>query len=142
MSFIKELAIAIPIIVVLALIGAHLVVVPTGSMSPAINEGDMVIVEKTDVFGLMGEFNPKDVKQGDVIIYSKSHSSEEEFVIHRVAEINESSGKKQFRMKGDNNTLYDEEMVSPDQVTGRVLTWNNGSLKIPQVGWLVLWFKH
>ncbi|MCE5214985.1 MAG: signal peptidase I, partial [Methanobacterium sp.] len=79
---------------------------------------------------------------GDVIIYSKSHSSEEEFVIHRVAEVNESSGKKQFKMKGDNNTLYDEEMVSSDQVTGRVLTWNNGSLKIPQVGWLVLWFKH
>ncbi|MCE5213641.1 MAG: S26 family signal peptidase, partial [Methanobacterium sp.] len=58
MSFIKELAIAIPIVVVLAIIGAHLVVVPTGSMTPAINEGDMVIVEKTDVFGLMGEFDP------------------------------------------------------------------------------------
>lgn len=141
MSFIKELAISIPILIIISLIGAHLVVVPTGSMIPVINEGDMVLVEKTDVLGLMEEFNPEDVKAGDIIIYEKNSSSGDEMVIHRVIAVNESEGKKQFKMKGDNNNISDPGMVSSESVTGKVITWGVDPVKIPQVGWIFLWFN-
>jgi signal peptidase I len=42
MSLIRELAISLPIVIIIAIIGTHLVVVPTGNMTPAINEGDLV----------------------------------------------------------------------------------------------------
>jgi signal peptidase len=139
MSLIKELAISLPIVIIIAIIGTHLVVVPTGSMSPAINEGDMVLVEKTDVLGLFEELHPESVKTGDIIIYGDHESNE--FVIHRVIGINESEGSMQLTMKGDNNSEADEGAVNSSQITGRVLTWGDSPIKIPQVGWAVLWFN-
>lgn len=141
MSFIRELAISLPILIIIAVVGTHLVVVPTGSMSPAINEGDMVLVEKTDVLGLIEELNPQEVKEGDIIIYEKSNTSEEASVIHRVIAVNKSEGKKTFTLKGDNNTISDKNTVSTESVKGRVITWGADPVKIPVIGWLMLWFK-
>lgn len=139
MSLIRELAISLPIVIIIAIIGTHLVVVPTGSMTPAINEGDLVLVEKTDVLGITEELNPETVKKGDIIIYGKNDSNE--FVIHRVISVNESEGSLELTMKGDNNPEADEGAVNSDQITGRVLTWGGSPIKIPQVGWVILWFN-
>lgn len=68
MFFIKEIIISIPIIIILSILISQLVVVPTESMSSAINSGDMVLVEKTDVLGVIKELNPDDVKVEDIVI--------------------------------------------------------------------------
>lgn len=152
MSFLKELAISIPILIVVAIVASHIVVVPTGSMAPSINEGDMVLAEKVDVLGLFEEFHPETVKEGDIIIYEEPNSStsyEEEansshggeMIIHRVININESQGESSYTLKGDANLEPDEEKVHPKNVKGKILTWNGKPMVIPHVGWLILWFK-
>lgn len=168
MSFKRELAISLPILMVIALVASHMVVVPTGSMAPSINEGDMVFAEKVDVLGLFGELHPETIKEGDIIIYEESNSSypsgeeasasnaeettaqgeetssshgEGQMIIHRVVAINESNGEKYFILKGDANSQPDDEKVHPANVEGRIFTWDGKPVVIPQVGWLILWFK-
>ena len=151
MSFIKELAISIPLVIIVALIATHFVVVPTGSMVPSIKEGDMVLAEKVDVLGLFGEFNPENIQKGDIIIYDDLNSSNEENadsshgdnekVIHRVVAINESNGEKYFTLKGDANNETDDEAVQPSEIEGKVVTWNGNPIVIPEIGWLILWFN-
>lgn len=157
MSFIKELAISIPILIVIVIIASHIAAVPTGSMSPSIEEGDLVIVEKVDVLGLFEEFDPESVKEGDIIIYeestsngeeaSDSHGEEsssndgEEMIIHRVVAINETPEGRYFILKGDANQEVDEEQVNSSYVEARIVTWDGKPLTIPQLGWVLLWFK-
>jgi signal peptidase I len=52
-----------------------MVIVPTDSMSPVISGGDIVLVEKTNLLGVLKEFNPEEVKSGDIIIYQDSGTS-------------------------------------------------------------------
>jgi|WetSurMetagenome_2_1015567.scaffolds.fasta_scaffold502469_1 signal peptidase I len=145
MSFLKEILIALPIVLIVAIIASQLVVVPTESMKPTINEGDMVLVAKTDVLGLFSELNPEDVKVGDIIIYEEESagesSGEESSIIHRVVDVKEVGGKTYFVLKGDNNNAVDDENVSIGQVKGRAVIWGNNPIVIPQVGWAILWFK-
>jgi signal peptidase len=154
MSFLKEMLISIPIIIVIAVLVQHMVVVPTDSMVPTISGGDIVLVESTHLMGLIKEFNPEEIKVGDIIIYEESPSTEsstsshtaqqenvnetaaesKEQIIHRVVEINNSKGKLYFTVKGDNNDMPDPLKVYPEQVVGKAMTWNNYTLIIPQVG--------
>jgi len=136
-SFIRELAISVPILIVVVLLGAHLVVVPTGSMKPVINEGDVVLFENNDVLGLFSEFNSSNIKTGDIIIYDFNSSS----TIHRVVAINDSDGGKYYTLKGDANDDADNVNVTPEMVTGKVLTWGSNPITIPKIGWVILWFN-
>jgi signal peptidase len=75
-------------------------VILTGSMKPAIDPGDVVILRKAD---------PSDVKVGDVIQYWRG----DVFIIHRVINI-EATGE--FQTKGDNNISPDSNLVElPDR---------------------------
>jgi signal peptidase I len=140
MSLIRELAISLPIFIVVALFATHLAVVPTGSMSPAINEGDVVFVQNTEALQVLKEFDVKDVKIGDIIIYKSNLSENEDSTIHRVVATNDTNGTKYFILKGDNNIGVDDENVYSEDITARVLTWGGNPIKIPQLGWVLLWF--
>ncbi|MGZ7095368.1 MAG: signal peptidase I [Methanobacterium sp.] len=147
MSFAKEMLISIPIIILLAAFMQHMVVVPTESMSPVISGGDIVLVEKTNLLGIVKEFNPEEVKTGDIVIYEESKSNESgnnakesgSAIIHRVISINETNGQKYFIVKGDNNKEPDEFEVYPEQVVGKALTLGNSTLVIPKLGQLFNW---
>lgn len=147
MSFIKEIIISIPIIIILSILISQLVVVPTESMSSAINSGDMVLVEKTDVLGVIKELNPDDVKVGDIIIYKISNpalnGTEEsgEAIIHRIIAVNEIDGKKSYVLKGDNNPVPDPENVYSDQIVGRAIIWGKNPIIIPKIGSILIWIK-
>ena len=91
-------------------------------MSPALHLGDMVIVAKT---------SPDVIKESDIIEFRQG----EVMVIHRVIEIQESGGAKQFITKGDANDNPDIAPVSPEQVKGRVM------LNVPKLGWVTLFFR-
>ncbi len=141
MSLLRELAIAIPIFIVAMIIASQLVVVPTSSMTPTIKVGDMVVVEKSNVLGLVNELNPNNIKVGDIIVYAKNSSGVSEMIIHRVVGINETGGQKYYILKGDNNSVDDPAMVPPDDVIGKAVIWNSKPVAIPSVGYIFLWLK-
>jgi len=98
-----------------------LIVIASGSMSPALEVGDMVIVQGVP---------PSSIKVGDIIVFD---SPENVRTIHRVIEIQAlPNGTLQFKTKGDANKIEDPYMTPEQNVHGRVL------FKIPWLGWFVL----
>lgn len=74
----------------------------TGSMSPTLKKGDIVIVK-------IGE----DVQKEDIITYKKDNA----FITHRIIEINGDS----IIAKGDNNNTQDEP-IKKDMIIGKVVS--------------------
>ena len=101
----------------------------------------MVVVEKTYVLDVFKEFDPKDVETGDVIVFQKNSTGVNEDIIHRVVAVNDSGGKIYYTVKGDNNTVEDQEQVLPDQVMGKAVNWGGSPITIPKIGWILIWIK-
>ena len=137
----KKEIVAYVIIILLALVLAqHLNVVVSGSMEPEFYRGDIVVVEKANLFGLgIQEFDPNDVQVGDIVVYNAEWV--DEAVIHRVINITEINGSTYFVIKGDNNHVPDPYYVSPDQITDRVVTLGDDPLIIPYIGNINLWLR-
>lgn len=83
-------------------------IVMSGSMSPALEVGDLVIVKEVSEEGTVRQ---EDLSPGDVIVYEDGDS----YVIHRIIEKNEPD--KIFITKGDYNNSVDAP-VSFRQVKG------------------------
>jgi signal peptidase len=85
----------------LALIGGRMgyraVFMTTGSMLPAIDPGDLVILRPVD---------PATIRVGDVITFRAPVGSHE-LVTHRVVAVSSSPGGVSFRTKGDSNAVPD-----------------------------------
>ncbi len=102
-------------------------VIVSGSMSPAIEIGDVVIVEK-----IHPEEAAKKVKVGDVIQFR----DEDIKVTHRVIDIEEDDrGLPLFITQGDDNPGPDSDPVEADQFVGKVET------VIPKVGWATIMMR-
>lgn len=136
----KEIAAYLIIILLALVVAQHLNVVVSGSMEPVFYRGDIVAVEKANLFGLgIHEFNPEDVKVGDIVVYNAVWVDEP--VIHRVINITEINGTTYYMIKGDHNTAADPYYVKADQITDRVLTINGSPIVIPYIGNINLWLK-
>lgn len=88
----------------------------SGSMSPVIQAGDLIIVKT---------IKPEEVKVGDVITYNVDKKI---LVTHRVVEILNDNKEIRFRTKGDANRVVDEKLVSGRQIVGSL------AYKIPYGG--------
>lgn len=100
-------------------LGYRAYVIISDSMTPYINEGDIVIVKKYD---------EERIQKGDVITFEK----DEETITHRVVEITENNGIKEYVTKGDNNTIEDSETVRYEEIKGiQVIT-------VPWLGNLII----
>jgi signal peptidase len=88
-------------------------------MSPTLHLGDMVIAAKV---------SPDSIREGDIIEFLQGQMR----VIHRVIDIEDSGGSRQFITKGDANDSPDIDPVSPSQVKGKAM------FSVPKVGWVVL----
>ncbi len=109
-------------------------------MEPEFYRGDIVAVEKANLLGLgIQEFNPEDVKVGDIVVYDAKWVNEP--VIHRVINITEINGTKYFVIKGDNNNAADPYYVHPSQITDRAITLGDNPIVIPYIGNINLWLK-
>lgn len=98
--------------------------VPSHSMEPLINQGDVVFVGPTDADA---------VKVGDIILYRMADGHE---ILHRVIEIQYTdAGTRRFVMKGDNNNSSDIYPVEEDQIKARYLG------KVPKLGWVAIKFN-
>ena len=91
-------------------------VVMSGSMSPAIEVGDALVVQPADT-----------IAPGDVITFRL----DEQVVTHRVAEI----GASGYRTKGDANAELDPHVVAPEQVIGRAVA------RIPGGGYVSIYLQ-
>nr|WP_319372841.1 signal peptidase I [uncultured Methanobacterium sp.] len=105
-------------------------VVVSETMAPTFHRGDIVIVTK----------NTTNIQIGDIIIYNATWFPDP--VIHRVISIqNDSNGNIRYELKGDNNPKPDPELVSPNQITYKVVNTNNGPQVIPKLGYITLWLR-
>lgn len=123
MTFLLLLAIVIPFVVyaVPATVGADgSYVVLSGSMEPAIETGDVVLVKDVDT---------DTIGEGDVITYVRS--GEETPTTHRVISVEESDGERSFRTQGDANEDPDASPVPAEQVNGVII------FTIPYIGHVV-----
>lgn len=89
----------------------------TGSMSPTINTGSLIIVKEID---------SNEVKEGDVITFKGSSTSN--LTTHRVVEVIEKNNNIKFQTKGDANDVLDPMLVDEGLLVGKVI------LDIPYMG--------
>jgi len=133
----KQLIEALTIIIMfLAIISAYLglrfflntdlplVVVASGSMRPALQVGDLVIVQGV---------NATQIKEKDIVVFDLTEDNQTTPTVHRIIGIRAlSNGTRLFTTKGDNNTSPDLTPVSENQIHGRVI------YRIPLIGYLSL----
>jgi len=115
-----------------------LVAVAGGSMRPALEIGDLVIIQGAP---------PTSIHQGDIIAFEQPQERQQEpdqgnttriwpftvYTVHRVVEIQSlANGTILFTTKGDDNDIIDPRPVPDHQVHGRVI------YRIPYLGYLVL----
>lgn len=127
---INILTIAIPILSVIAIYFSLRIVLATekpfvavvgGSMSPALEDGDLVIVQGAP---------PNSIQVGDVIVFDPPQGVR---TIHRVTRIKTlSNGTIQFKTKGDARDDEDRDWISEQYVLGRVI------YRVPYLGYLIL----
>ena len=134
----KEIASYIIILLIVLIAAQHLNVVVSGSMEPAFYRGDIVLVQKADFLGIH-EFNPEDVKVGDVVVYDAAWYDQP--VIHRIINITEINGTTMYVIKGDNNHSPDPYYVKASQIKERVVTIGDTLVVIPKLGYLSLWLR-
>ena len=91
-------------------------VVQSGSMEPAIMTGDIIVSQRSSVYGL-----------NDVITF---HNNSGDIITHRIVAVDKSSGS-QYSTKGDANRTGDDDLILDNQVIGKVV------LVIPRLGYAV-----
>ena len=154
----KEIIEWMVFLVVLFVVWSHVNVVVSDSMYPLMKRGDLVVVENAN-----WEFNPKEVKVGDIVIYNahwpdnqnKIHyilkvdnktliiykGDKTKPVIHRVIDKLELGGKEYIITKGDNNPTYDPELTSINQIKQRAITINGNPIVIPYIGYMSIYLR-
>jgi len=93
-------------------------IVQSGSMSPEIKMGSIVIVKPAD-----------DYKIGDIVTFQTTGSKES--VTHRIYDIKVVGGEPRYITKGDANNAPDQREVSKREIIGKVL------IDIPYLGYVV-----
>lgn len=104
----------------ISILGFKAYIITTNSMEPTIKIGDVVICK---------EANEEEIKDGDVITFSKDRGV---ITTHRVTKIEETEdGSKIYVTKGDNNTLEDEKKIESKEVKGKM------TATIPKLGKII-----
>jgi len=96
-------------------LGYKPLIVLSGSMEPTILPGDIVIVK---------EVPAEDLQKGDIVSYLRENS----VITHRIMEISQTDGNRNFYTKGDNNNADDGVPVTDDMLEGKYL------FRIPRLG--------
>lgn len=100
-----------------------LAAVPTGSMVPVLQPGDLIVVLPTWLTGPAG--------LNDITVFKTPGSPH--WIVHRVVDGNSTEG---FVTRGDANPTADAERVLPAHVAGIVPQWDGAALRIPRMGLL------
>lgn len=103
------------------------------SMEPTLSVGDLVFWHPTTI---------DEVEEGDIIVFS-SGAREDELIIHRVVEINETARGRELITQGDANPETDQERGEPpvreENFLGRPISLGGWPFHIPRIGYLWMW---
>ncbi len=123
-------ALALPAVIVLFLVYItsgyfryYAIVIASGSMSPNLYKGDVVIVEKKE--------KSKELEKNDIIAYKYNGL----IVVHRIARVVDTGGEKIYFTKGDANRAMDNYKITSDMIIGVV------DVKVPYIGYPTVWLK-
>lgn len=105
------------------LLGFQPSVITSGSMMPALDVGDIVIIVQA---------SPEKIKVGDVIQYWRQGDPAP--IVHRVIQIDQAGGTIYIVTKGDANNAPDDP-ITVTQTIGKV------ALVIPKLGWISIALK-
>ncbi|MBE6157215.1 MAG: signal peptidase I [Firmicutes bacterium] len=97
--------------------------IATESMTPKINKGDAVIINKIS--------SEKELKEGLVIVYTNNGKS----IVHRLVGADKVDGKTYYRTKGDANPTVDNIDLEYKDIKGIVL------FKIPYIAYPSIYFS-
>ena len=82
----------------------------TGSMSPTINPGSLIVVKEID---------DNEIKEGDIITFKGNSTSN--LTTHRVVEVIEKDKNIKFQTKGDANDVLDPMLIDGSLLIGKVV---------------------
>lgn len=100
------------------LFGINIYTVLSGSMEPVYKVGSLIYVVDNDV---------SELNVGDVITFKLT---DEVVATHRIVEIKEDNGYKEFYTKGDSNEDVDEKSVAEEDIIGKPI------FTIPYLGYV------
>jgi signal peptidase len=103
-------------------LGYHPVVITSGSMTPTINIGDIIVVRKATL---------NQVEPGDIILFR----TEQGLVLHRIQTITMENGKLTATTKGDANPERDPWIVTDDMLIGEAV------FKLPKLGKITIYLR-
>ncbi len=92
-------------------------VVKSGSMSPAIKTGSVVVAKPAESY-----------KVGDIITFSGAGGNKTP-ISHRVFAVNDDNGSLTYVTKGDANNTPDSQAVRPSEIIGKIY------LSVPYIGY-------
>lgn len=96
-------------------------VVTSGSMDPAVTTGSIIYAVRQ-----------KEYKIGDIIAFS----DDKENISHRIVGMTIINGEKYFSTKGDANSQVDEDLITQNNIYGKVTT------HIPFIGNAILFLRN
>jgi signal peptidase len=105
----------------------YAIAVASGSMTPKISKGDVVIVKQIK----QGSINYEDIKVGDILAYKHNNI----IVVHRIINIVNDNNKYYFYTKGDANDFEDNFKIEEDNLIGIV------KFKINKIGYPTVWLS-
>ncbi len=117
----SDIPIIVFLVIVIFLISGNfrfqLLSIGSNSMSPAIEKGDAVLLDKKKI--------TKDLQKNDIIAYLKNN----QIIVHRIIEIDKDGTQTIYKIKGDANNSIDNIILTNDDIIGVV------KLKIKYIGY-------
>lgn len=104
-------------------LGGTSMVVRSGSMTPAIRTGDVVVVRP---------ISPTEAAVGDIVTF-KDPAGSDRLLVHRVRAISRAGDQVEVITRGDANTTQERWKVAADGTIGTV------AYRIPALGFAVAW---
>ena len=105
------------------LMGDRSFTVRSGSMTPAIETGDIVVTEP---------ISPLTARVGQIVTFRDPEGTDRLFS-HRVQSIRPTGGEVHFVTRGDENTSTEHWVVPADGSIGRVV------YRVPKLGYALIW---
>lgn len=105
-------------------LGVSPTVIYSGSMRPALDVGDIVLIDKVDI---------EEIQENDIIQYVSYDNVT--LVIHRLVKVYEEEGKTYFITKGDANDDPDSKPITENRILGKSI------FTIPKLGWIQIFIK-
>lgn len=114
--------------------GSKALIVRSGSMQPAINVGDLIVVQLQNNLASPVNGNFPKYKVGEIVAF-KSEKNPKVFTSHRIASSQFKEGKISYGTKGDANDAPDKNLVTEENIVGKKL------IVIPYIGKLLAFAK-